>query len=140
MNEPDQDESILERICIAMPCSIDWESMQGTDEARLCGGCNKNVYDISAMSKRRAEEILSAPQLPCIRINRALDSRRMSELVEAREKRLEKIFGNCHFSFDVIFHWFAKQGGEPASGNTQKDGTAKKEPLYANACRHSYRD
>ncbi len=58
-----------------MPCSVDWDSMKGNDEVRLCGGCNKNVYNISAVSKKRAEEILSAPTLPCLQIARAQDGR-----------------------------------------------------------------
>lgn len=73
MNEPDQDNSILDGICIAMPCSVDWNSMKGNDEVRLCGGCDKNVYNISAMSKKRAEEILSEPTLPCLQISRRAD-------------------------------------------------------------------
>lgn len=73
MNDTDQADSILDRICIAMPCSVDWDSMKGNDEVRLCGGCNKNVYNISAMSKKEAEEILSGPTLPCLQILRNED-------------------------------------------------------------------
>lgn len=62
--------SILDGICIAMPCSVDWNEMKGDNKVRLCGGCNKNVYNISAMSKEEAEELLSAPTLPCIQIAR----------------------------------------------------------------------
>ncbi len=73
MKEPEQDDSILDGICIAMPCSVDWNAMKGNDEVRLCGGCNKNVYNISAMSKKHAEEILSSPALPCLQISRRAD-------------------------------------------------------------------
>lgn len=73
MNEPKQNDSILDRVCIAMPCSVDWNAMKGNDEVRLCGGCNKNVYNISAMSKKHAEEILSGPMLPCLQISRRAD-------------------------------------------------------------------
>lgn len=75
MKKTDAENSVLESICIAMPCSFDWDTMKGNDEVRLCGGCNKNVYNISAMSKKRAEEILSGPQLPCIQIVRTQDGR-----------------------------------------------------------------
>lgn len=75
MNEQGNAENGLDGICIAMPCSMDWDSMTGTDEVRLCSGCDKNVFNISAMSKNRAAEILSAPQLPCLRIARNGDGR-----------------------------------------------------------------
>lgn len=70
MIEADSKDSILDRICIAMPCSMSWEEMHGNDEVRLCGGCNKNVYNISAMSKKEAERILNVPQLPCLGFTR----------------------------------------------------------------------
>lgn len=70
MSKTTLNQSSSDSLCIAMPCSMDWDSMKGTDEVRLCGGCDKNVFNISAMSRKRAEEILSAPQLPCLRIAR----------------------------------------------------------------------
>lgn len=75
MSKTTLNQSSSDSICIAMPCSMDWDSMKGTDEVRLCSGCDKNVYNISAMSKNRAEEILSAPQLPCLRIARNTEGR-----------------------------------------------------------------
>lgn len=79
MTETDQSETILDRVCIAMPCNIGWDNMKGNDEVRLCDGCNKNVYNISAMSKKRAEEILSAPQLPCLHIVRGIDGKLVTD-------------------------------------------------------------
>jgi hypothetical protein len=85
MNDTDQSDSILNRVCIAMPCNIGWDNMKGNDEVRLCGGCDKNVYNISAMSKKRAEEILSSPHLPCLRIS--------------RDQNGKLITDDCHFFF-----------------------------------------
>ncbi|MBA3993807.1 MAG: hypothetical protein C0469_09795 [Cyanobacteria bacterium DS2.3.42] len=73
MDRTDHDESILQNVCIAIPCSVDWNTMKGNDEVRLCGGCDKNVYNISAMSKKRAEEVLSGPTLPCLQLSRRDD-------------------------------------------------------------------
>lgn len=53
--------------------------MKGNDEVRLCSGCDKNVYNISAMSKKRAEEILSGPHLPCLVITRTQDGRLIND-------------------------------------------------------------
>lgn len=71
MNQENYEDSILDRVCIAMPCSVDWDDMKGDDKVRLCGGCNKNVYNLSSMSKKEAEDLLASPELPCIQISRA---------------------------------------------------------------------
>lgn len=52
------EESILEKISIASPCSADWDKMVGDDRERFCNQCSLNVYDISTMSKVEAEEFL----------------------------------------------------------------------------------
>lgn len=73
MSKTTLNQSSSDSICIATPCSMDWDSMKGTDEVRLCSGCDKNVYNISAMSRKRVEEILSMQQLPCLQIQRRAD-------------------------------------------------------------------
>jgi len=79
MSEHNQTKDVLDRICIAMPCSVDWDDMKGDNKVRLCGGCNKNVYNISAMSKSEAEELLAGPTLPCIQIARTSDGEIVTE-------------------------------------------------------------
>jgi hypothetical protein len=79
MNQENSEDSILDRICIAMPCSVDWNDMKGDNKVRLCGGCNKDVYNLSALSKKEAEEVLSRPTLPCIQIARTKDGAIVTE-------------------------------------------------------------
>jgi len=49
---------MLDRVSIAAPCTADWDSMPGTDRIRHCAQCNKNVYNLSAMTRRQAEKLL----------------------------------------------------------------------------------
>ncbi len=49
----------LNDISIASPCSADWNSMRGNDQVRFCEHCNLNVHDLSAMSRMRAERLVS---------------------------------------------------------------------------------
>lgn len=95
MNDQDQSDSVLDRICIAMPCSMDWDSMQGNDEVRLCGGCNKNVYNISAMSKQRAEKILSNTEKPCLHIIRKQDGSIVTDECPNWLKPIRRTWKNC---------------------------------------------
>jgi hypothetical protein len=48
----------LNNIKIASPCSADWNKMPGDERARFCGECKLNVYNLSGMSQREAENLL----------------------------------------------------------------------------------
>ncbi len=48
----------LDQIKIASPCSADWEAMTGTDQARFCGSCRKNVYNLSEMTRDEAQRVV----------------------------------------------------------------------------------
>lgn len=48
----------LEDIRIATPCDADWDEMKGDDRKRFCGSCEKNVFNISDMTRREAETFL----------------------------------------------------------------------------------
>jgi hypothetical protein len=66
---------LLERVYIASPCSVPWESMSGDERERLCASCNKTVYDVSAMTRADAESLLTAKGTDaCLRIFRRFDS------------------------------------------------------------------
>ncbi len=48
--------------------------MAGAGRVRFCGSCEKNVFDLSAMSSSEAEELLAANGVkPCIRLQRRVD-------------------------------------------------------------------
>jgi hypothetical protein len=46
------------RLRVASPCPADWNAMQGDDRVRFCGQCEKNVYNISAMTHAEAEDLI----------------------------------------------------------------------------------
>lgn len=50
--------SFLDRLMIASPCSQSWDSMPGDDRVRHCNTCERNVYNISAMTNNEAEDFL----------------------------------------------------------------------------------
>ena len=49
----------LDRVRIPEPCTVGWENMTGDDLIRHCAQCNKQVYNLSAMTRRRAEAIVA---------------------------------------------------------------------------------
>ncbi|MEO8876787.1 MAG: hypothetical protein ABI461_14435 [Polyangiaceae bacterium] len=59
---------------IASPCSADWEKMEGDDEVRFCRGCQKNVFNLSAMTAEDAEAVLQEKEGDlCARLYRRKD-------------------------------------------------------------------
>jgi hypothetical protein len=54
----DKFTSPLNNLKVASPCSQDWNAMIGNDRKRFCGDCKLNVYNLSGMTKRDAENLL----------------------------------------------------------------------------------
>ena len=49
----------LEDVRVASPCHADWNMMDGNERVKLCGSCQKNVYNLSEMTRFDAEELLA---------------------------------------------------------------------------------
>ncbi len=48
----------LDDVRVASPCPADWDAMTGTDQARFCDQCHKNVYNLSALTRAEAEALV----------------------------------------------------------------------------------
>jgi len=49
----------LDHVRVAAPCNVDWDSMFGDERVRFCGQCELNVYNLSEMSKKEAELLIT---------------------------------------------------------------------------------
>ena len=66
--------SPLNNVRVAAPCSADWDAMIGNDQARFCGQCNLNVYNLSGMSRSEAESFVTSGEgRLCVRFYRRKD-------------------------------------------------------------------
>lgn len=64
----------LDRIEITSPCNADWDEMTGSEQIRYCTECNKYVYNLSAMTRRDAEELVATRRSQmCTRMTRDLN-------------------------------------------------------------------
>jgi hypothetical protein len=85
---------LLDQLRVASPCSAKWDDMIGTERTRHCVQCNKNVYNISAMTRDEAEEFLAAQvEVPCVRYFQRQDGTILTQdcPVGVRRKRLKVI-------------------------------------------------
>lgn len=49
---------VLDNIRVASPCSADWAKMTGDERTRACADCNKNVYNLSNLTREEAEALI----------------------------------------------------------------------------------
>lgn len=64
----------LDNIRIASPCKADWNEMYGDERKRHCGECKLNVYNLSDMTRREAENLLiNSEGRLCVRFYRRTD-------------------------------------------------------------------
>ncbi len=64
---------LLQRIFVASPCNVPWESMQGDERVRHCGSCDKQVFDLSALTTVEAEKLLAENNNICAQYYRRED-------------------------------------------------------------------
>lgn len=64
----------LEHVKVAAPCPADWEKMVGDERVRYCNQCSRHVYNLSGMTRREAEGLVtSAEGRLCVRFYRRSD-------------------------------------------------------------------
>jgi hypothetical protein len=83
----------LDEVRIASPCTADWESMVGDERVRFCGKCQKNVYNLSALTREEAERLLAEKQGGlCARLYERADGTILTEdcPVGARRTRVRR--------------------------------------------------
>lgn len=55
---PNRGLPLLDQVRVASPCKADWNEMLGDERVRFCLSCEKNVYNLSSMTKDDAESLL----------------------------------------------------------------------------------
>jgi hypothetical protein len=64
----------LKHVRVAAPCPADWDRMRGDERVRFCDQCSLNVYNLSGMTRREAEALLTqAEGRLCVRFYRRRD-------------------------------------------------------------------
>ena len=66
--------SPLDEVRVAAPCPADWGKMVGDERVRFCGSCELNVYNLSGMTRREAEALVTGTERRlCVRFYRRAD-------------------------------------------------------------------
>lgn len=71
---------VLDDIRIASPCSANWEEMTGDDRVRFCSHCQLSVYNLSAIDRQEAEQVVkSRSGRLCVRFYRRADGTMLTQ-------------------------------------------------------------
>jgi hypothetical protein len=86
---------LLNDVKVASPCNAAWDEMLGNDQVRFCLSCEKNVYNLSAMTSNEAETLLQqrAKSELCIRFYQRTDGTILTAdcPVGVKKKRRKKV-------------------------------------------------
>jgi hypothetical protein len=64
----------LEHVKVAAPCPADWGRMVGDERVRYCDQCSLHVYNLSGMTRRAAEALVTSSEgRLCVRFYRRAD-------------------------------------------------------------------
>ncbi len=102
----DQNPSFsLEDITIATPCLADWDKMTGDHRVRFCGDCKMNVYNLSGMSRQKAEALVQAKEgRLCVQFLKRADGTIITKdcPVALHQKRIQRTRKNALVTVSVI--------------------------------------
>jgi TonB family protein len=126
----------LEKIKIAASCNAEWRWMYGDDQVRFCGQCNQNVYNLSALSREQAEDLIrqNEGQL-CVRFYRRADGTILTKNCSVGLQAVkDKLTTTRTHIIAAILTFFAYLGvlwwlDRPAMGRTEMGGELMQEPL-----------
>lgn len=91
-------KSLLDSIDVPAPCPKSWDEMIGDDKTRFCENCEKDIYNISAMTRREARKLLfQSNEKVCIRLEKDTDGR-----VRTLKKQLHKITRQAPIAAGVL--------------------------------------
>ena len=54
--------TVLDQVRVASPCKAAWGEMQGDERVRHCALCNKNVFNLSGMSRDEATALVQGKE------------------------------------------------------------------------------
>jgi hypothetical protein len=85
---------ILDSLRVASPCKASWDDMVGDERVRFCGTCAKDVYNLSAMSREEAAQLVGSKGGDlCARMFQRADGTLMTQdcPVGVRTKRIRRV-------------------------------------------------
>lgn len=99
-----KNDSILNHVRVASPCTARWEDMTGDDRKRFCQHCQKHVFNLSAMTQSEAEAFVRETEGKfCGRFHRRRDGRMLtSDCPTGQRLRRNRMARWCGAAFAAV--------------------------------------
>ena len=106
----------LSRVRVASPCTADWDSMIGDERVRFCGQCELNVYNLSALTRAQAENLISGTEgRLCVRFHQRKDGSILTQDCPVGLRALRRRMSRFRRALAAaILGFFAGSGGTVA--------------------------
>lgn len=110
--------SPLDGVRVAAPCKAAWERMAGDERVRFCGECRMRVYNLSGITRREAEALVTnAEGRLCVRFYRRADgtilTRNCPAGLRALKQRVSRVAASA---LSAALGFFAGLGLVPTRG------------------------
>lgn len=70
----------IDRMRVASPCNVGWDSMVGDNRARHCGSCDRHVYNIVGLTRSEIESLVENTEgRLCVRMYQRQDATVLTE-------------------------------------------------------------
>lgn len=91
-------KTLFDSIDVPSPCDKSWDEMIGGDVSRFCKHCEKDIYNISAMTRQEAKKLLfQSKEKVCIRMEREADGK-----IKTLKKQLHQITRHVPLAAGVL--------------------------------------
>ena len=81
----------LDRVTVASPCQADWNAMTGNEQVRFCELCKLNVYNLSGMTREKAESLVREREGKlCVRFYRRADGTMLTQDCPIRFRNIRR--------------------------------------------------
>ena len=94
----------LEVIRVSSPCRVSWKGMTGDDQVRFCEQCKLNVYNLSAMTRAAATDLVKEREgRTCVRFYRRRDGRVVTrECAQSKHGFFRKVAAGIAATFSFL--------------------------------------
>ena len=129
----------LDVIQINSPCTENWDAMRGDERVRFCQGCQKHVFNLSAMTRPEAERVVcEAAGHLCVRFIPAEDGavqtlEYRAPMGRRRGWRFWTAIGTCAAALVAGVNTYVLARGRPPVPPVPVTG-AVRVPLMGGAC------
>ncbi|HEY4178095.1 MAG TPA: hypothetical protein VGM90_14710 [Kofleriaceae bacterium] len=113
--------AVLDNIHVATPCSMDWDAMTGDERVRSCDACDKNVFNLSGMTREEAEElILEKHGNLCVRYFQRHDGTILLQdcsvgISQKRKRKVLAVGATLLLGGAALFAWKVTRKGAPTA-------------------------